>query len=202
VNISVHICFTLATGCAYALYIYMYVSYMYVYIYMYACIYIHICIYLYTCICVYVWMYIYVYVCVYVYVYICICMGIYIYIYLSVSYACAVRFIFDGGVELVCESACSLAWVVIFDRRKDRGVVCVFSIFNAGGSVCGCVCVYTHTNTHTTQMGYLDVSPGVGMRHLEGPKNPDGLNLVIHIFVYVYKVHMCIYAKRRDEILD
>jgi len=37
------------------------------------------------------------------------------------------------------------------------------------------------------------VSPGVGMRHLEGPKNPDGPNLGIHIFVYVYKVHMCIY---------
>ena len=54
-----------------------------------------------------------------------------------------------------------------------------------------CVCVYTHTHTHTAQMGYLDVSPGVGMRYLEGPKNPDGLNLGIHIFVYVYKVHMC-----------
>ena len=42
------------------------------------------------------------------------------------------------------------------------------------------------------------------MEHPEGPKNPDGLNLGIHIFVYVYKVHMCIYiyAKRRDEILD
>jgi len=31
------------------------------------------------------------------------------------------------------------------------------------------------------------------MRHLEGPKNPDGLNLGIHIFVYVYKVHMCMH---------
>ena len=31
------------------------------------------------------------------------------------------------------------------------------------------------------------------MRHLEGSKNPDGLNLGIHIFVYVYKVHMCMY---------
>ena len=41
-----------------------------------------------------------------------------------------------------------------------------------------------------------DVSPGVGMRHLEGPKNPDGQNLDIHIFVYVYKVHMCIYMLR------
>jgi len=31
------------------------------------------------------------------------------------------------------------------------------------------------------------------MRHLEGPENPDGLNFAIHVFVYVYKVHMCIY---------
>jgi len=66
----------------------------------------------------------------------------------------------------------------------------VFSIFNAGGSVCGCVCVYTHTHTHTTQIGYWDVSPGVGMRHLEGLKNPDGPNLGIYIFVYVYKVYI------------
>jgi len=82
---------------------------------------------------------------------------------------------------------------VVFDRRKDRGVVCVFSFFNAGWSVCGGVCVYTHTQTHTAQMGNLDLSPGVGMRHLEGPKNPDGPNLDIRIFIYVYKVHMCIY---------
>jgi len=27
---------------------------------------------------------------------------------------------------------------LFFDRRKDSGVVCVFSIFNAGGSVCVC----------------------------------------------------------------
>jgi len=54
------------------------------------------------------------------------------------------------------------------------------------------VCVYAHTHTHTAQMGNSDVSPEVGMRHLEGPKNQDGLNLGIHIFVYVYKVHTCI----------
>jgi len=58
------------------------------------------------------------------------------------------------------------------------------------------VCVYTHTHTHTAQMGYLDVRPGVGMRHLEGPNNPDGLNLGMHIFAYVYKVHVCIYMLR------
>jgi len=55
----------------------------------------------------------------------------------------------DGGVQLVYESTCCLAWGVIFDTRKDKGVVCVFSIFKAGGSVCGCMCVYTHTHTHT-----------------------------------------------------
>jgi len=96
-----------------------------------------------------------------------------------------------GGVQLVYESTCCLAWGVIYDRRRDRGVVCVFSVFNAGGSVCGCKCVYTHTHTHTAHMGYSDVSPGVWMRHLEGPKNPDGLNRGIYVFVYVYKIHMC-----------
>jgi len=68
------------------------------------------------------------------------------------------------------------------------------------------VCVYAHTHTHftdgviscdprTSQMGYSVVSPGVGMRHLEGPGNHDhdGLNLGVNIFVYVYKVHMCMY---------
>jgi len=55
------------------------------------------------------------------------------------------------------------------------------------------VCVYAHTHTHNAQMEYSDVSLGVGMRHLEGPKNPDGLNLGIYTFVYVYKVHMCMY---------
>jgi len=30
---------------------------------------------------------------------------------------------------------------LFFDKRKDRGVVCVFAIFSAGGSVCGCMCV-------------------------------------------------------------
>jgi len=74
--------------------------------------------------------------------------------------------------------------------------------FNAGGSVCGCVGVYTHTHTHTSKMGYLDVSPGVDMRHLEGPKNPDRLNLGISIHICVQSTHVYVYARRRDEILD
>jgi len=102
----------------------------------------------------------------------------------------------DGGVQLVYKSTCYLAWGVLFDRRKDRGVVCVSSILNAGGSVCGCMCVYTRTHTAHCTDGVLGVSPGVGMRHLEGPKNPNGLNLGILIVVYVYKVHMCMYMLR------
>jgi len=112
------------------------------------------------------------------------------------AHVCAVCFISrrgneDGGVQLVYESTCCLAWVVIFDRRKDRGVVCVFSIFKAGGSVCGCMCVYTRTHTHTTQMGYSDVSPGVRMRHLGGPKNPDGSSY-IHSYMCTKYTCVCI----------
>jgi len=57
------------------------------------------------------------------------------------------------------------------------GVLSVSSLFlrRVGVSVGVCVCIRTHT--HTAQMGYSVVSPGVGMRHMEGPKNPDGLNL-------------------------
>jgi len=38
-------------------------------------------------------------------------------------------------------------------------------------------------------MGYSVVS----LRHLEGLQNPDGLNLGLHTFVEVYKVHMYMY---------
>jgi len=31
------------------------------------------------------------------------------------------------------------------------------------------------------------------MRNLEGPKNPDGINLGMYVFVYVYKAHLCMY---------
>jgi len=85
------------------------------------------------------------------------------------------------------------------------GVLSVSSLFLTRVGVYACVCVCIRTHTHTLHR-CTDESPGVGMRHLEGPKNPDGLILVIHIFVYVYKVHMCIYmyiyVKRRDKILD
>jgi len=84
----------------------------------------------------------------------------------------------------------------LFLTEGTIGVLSVSSpiLMRVGVYVGVCVCIRTHT--HTAQIGYLDVSPGVGMRHLEGPKNPDGLNLGIHIFVSVYKVHMCIYMLR------
>ena len=126
-------------------------------------------------------------------------MCVYIYMYLYITCMCSLFHLAlgneDGGVQLGYESACCLAWRAIFDRRKDSGGVCVFSIFNAGGSVCVCECVYTHTHTHTLHR-CSDVSPRVGMRHLDGPKNPDGQNFDIYIFVYVYKVHTCIYMLR------
>jgi len=56
------------------------------------------------------------------------------------------------------------------------------------------VCVYAHTHTHTHTAHWVlgcelrgrDETPG-------GSKNPDGINLGICIFVYVYKVNMCMY---------
>ena len=158
------------------IYICMYVC---MYMYMRICIDVYICVCVCACVCV----------CVYMYMYVC----IYIYVPLYHVYVQFVSFIIGewgwGGWTSLWE----LLLLGVGDRRKDRGVVCVFSIFNAGGSVCGCTCVYTHTHTRIAQMRYSDVSPGVGMRRLEGPKNPDGPNLGIYVFVYVYKVHMCTY---------
>jgi len=67
-------------------------------------------------------------------------------------------------------------------------------------SVCACIRTYTHT----MHMGYSDVSLGVWARYLEGPKNPDGLNLGIYVFVYVYrnKVHMIIVYMLGGETRD
>jgi len=69
----------------------------------------------------------------------------------------------------------------------------VSSLFlTRGVSVRVCTCVNTHTRIHSAHR-VLNVSPGVGTRHLEGQENPKGLNLGKYPFVYVYKVHMCIY---------
>ena len=78
----------------------------------------------------------------------------------------------------------------------------VSSLFltRVGVYVCVSVCIRTHTHT---MHRCLDVSPGFGMRHLEGPKNPHGLNLDIHVYSCMCtKYNVYIYVKRRDEILD
>ena len=89
-----------------------------------------------------------------------------------------------------------VAWRgVLFLTEGKIVVLSVSSLFLTRVEVYVCVSVCIRTHTHTLHR-CSDVSPGVGLRHLEGPKNPDGLNLDIHIFVYVYKVHMCIYILR------
>jgi len=163
-------------------------------------VYIFICMYAFTCIFVCAWMYTYVYVYVHVYVciYICICMCVYIYMYLYITCMCSLFHLAlgneDGGVQLVYESACCLACGTFLTEGKIV-VLSVSSLFLTRVRVYVCVSVCIRTHTHTLHR-CSDVSPGVGMKHLEGPKNPDGLNLDIHIFVYVYKVHICIYMLR------
>jgi len=95
-------------------------------------------------------------------------------------------------IVLTYESTCCKVWEVILTEGKI-GLLSVSSLFLTRVAVCVVVGVCMRAHTHTTQMGYLVVSPGVGMRHLEGPKNPDGLNLGIHVFVFVYNVHVCIH---------
>jgi len=54
-----------------------------------------------------------------------------------------------------------VAWrgeLFLMEGNIGPGVVCVFSILNAGGSVCVCVCVNTHTHTHCTN-GVLGCEP-------------------------------------------
>jgi len=48
------------------------------------------------------------------------------------------------GFNKSMQNTCCLAWGVMFDRRRDGGLFCVFLS-------CGCMCVYTHT--HTLHMG-------------------------------------------------
>jgi len=75
-------------------------------------------------------------------------------------------------------------------------VLSVSSLFLTWVGVYVGVCVsYARTRTHCTD-GVLGVSPGVRMRHLEGPESPDGLNFGIHTFEYVYNVHTCMYMLR------
>ena len=97
-----------------------------------------------------------------------------------------------------------IAWRggLFFDRRKDRGVVCVFSILNTGGSVCGCMRVYAHTYTHCIDV-VLRCEP---RSRDETPGRPEKSGWTksrhINIRMCVQSTDVYVYARRRDEILD
>ena len=62
-----------------------------------------------------------------------------------------------------------------------------------------CVCVYAHT--HTLHVGYSDVSPGVGTRHLESPEEIQiYCSDSVHIYRAVYEVHIYICAGLQVEV--
>jgi len=63
--------------------------------------------------------------------------------------------------------------------------------------MCVCVCVYMHTHPHTARE-VLGCEPR-GRDETHG-ETKGAINLRIHISVYVYKVHIHIYAGRWDEI--
>ena len=100
-----------------------------------------------------------------------------------------------GGVQQVYEGTCCLLW-----RRRDRSVVCVFSVFNAVGSVCGCI--RTHTHTHCTD-GVLSCEPR-GQDETPGGPEESSWNKSRHIYIRicVQNTHVYIHARRRDNILD
>ena len=50
-----------------------------------------------------------------------------------------------------------------------RGLMCMCRV---------CVCVYAHA--HTLHVGYSDVSPGVGTRHLESPEEIQATSTIMY----------------------
>jgi len=81
---------------------------------------------------------------------------------------------------------------VFFDRRKDRGFVCVFSIFNAGGSVCGCMCLYTHAHTHSTD-GVLGCEPRSRDETPGGPEESRLTKVQYTCILYRCTKYICLY---------
>jgi len=54
-----------------------------------------------------------------------------------------------------------------------------------------CACVYAHA--HTLHVGYLDMSPGVGMRHLESPEECRCTVVIVYIYTVRCTKYTCIY---------
>jgi len=91
----------------------------------------------------------------------------------------------------------------LFLKEGTIGVLSVvFSIFNTGGSVCGCVCVYAHTYTHYTD-GVLGCEPRSRDGTLGGPEESRWTkSRHTYIRICVQRTHVYMYVKMRDEILD
>ena len=107
------------------------------------------------------------------------------------------------GGNYFMQSTCCLAWVWIFDRRRDESIVLRLSIFDASGCVCVCmcvcVCVYAHTHTHCTCNARCQ--PRGRDKTLGGPgecRYNKCWQTCIHICVQ--STHVYIYTVRRYEI--
>jgi len=89
-----------------------------------------------------------------------------------------------------------------FDKSKDRGVVCVFSILTRVGVYVGVVCIYALALTLCIE-GVLGCEPRV---RIETPRGPEESRWTksrnICIRICVPRTHVYVYARRRDEILD
>jgi len=74
------------------------------------------------------------------------------------------------------------------------GVLSVSSLFLTRVGVYMGVCVGKRARTHThCTDGVFSCEPRSRDETPGGPVNPDGLNLGIYVFIYVYKVHICMY---------
>jgi len=140
-------------------------------------------------------------VCIYMCMYVC------IYIYISL-YRMYVQFVSSSIGEWGWGGSTSL-WERLLPGVgayfwKIGVLSVVFSIFNAGESVCMCVCVcvYAHTYTHCTD-GVLGCEPRSRDQTLGGPEESRWTkSRHTYICIRVQSTHVYIYAKRWDEILD
>ena len=93
-----------------------------------------------------------------------------------------------GGFSYFMQSTycCQEEFIIRYWQKESlKYCVCVLVLWRSLQCMCVCMCVI---RTHTIKMlvGYSDLSPGAGKRHLEILKDPGGLNLEIHVFVYTF----------------
>jgi len=109
----------------------------------------------------------------------------------------------EGGVQLVYEGTCCLAWG-LFLREGEIRVLSVssLSLTWVGVHVSVCVCTRTHTHTHCT-CGVLGREPR-GRDETPGGPEESRWTKSRHIYIRtcVQSTHLYVYARRRDEILD